>query len=291
MRTRSRHLGSEGKRSWKCTGPGRQPSGATQTAREDAIRRPGRGQIAMALRLMLKCLDSITYAMGGCWRGGMWGAGRGVGWSQLQSGFGKCLQLLWGATWTVLNKEESYSLKQWQSASVTCFLQLMMLASNSPNPSFFVKVDGGCTVLYFSSTGDQAGGETPEEHRVASGSGLQKHPGNERCCQPCPEVSYTMPKSSALPSSRVWGWGRYGEIRVNVPRNVTKSRGWRRMDISQTLLIYSTVNKAFTSQSISQSVLISINSICVHLETCSDKPFKVAKCAILSLIALLKSGS
>lgn len=191
MRTRSRPPGSEGRRL-----PGsaqvQEDNPVWRPPREDDIRGPGRGQIPMALETMLKCLDSITYAMGGCWRGDVGSRAGGRGWSQLQSALESALQLLWGATWTVLNKEESYSLKQWQSASVTCFLQLMMLASNSPNPSFFCQGGWGMhCVVFFLHWRPSRVGRLLRSTGVAAGEAWvsQKHPGDERCCQPCLEVT------------------------------------------------------------------------------------------------------
>ena len=148
--------------------------------------------MAMALETILKCLDSITYAVGGCWRGDVGSGAGGKGWSQLRSALGSALQLLWGATWTVLNKEESKSLKQRQSASVPRFLKLAMLASNSPNPSFFCQGGWGmhCVVFLLPWRPSRVG-RPLRSTGVAVGEAWvsQKHPGDERCCQPWPEVT------------------------------------------------------------------------------------------------------
>lgn len=150
--------------------------------------------MAMALETMLKCLDSIIYAVGGCWRGDVGSGAGGRGWSQLQSALGSALRLLWGATWTVLNKEESYSLKHRQSASVTCFLQLMMLASNATrsNPSSFCQSGWGMhCVVFFLHWRPSRVGRPLRSTGVAVGEAWvsQKHPRDERCCQPRLEVT------------------------------------------------------------------------------------------------------
>ena len=109
----------------------------------------------------------FNYTWGRLPEGLMWGAALGVGGSsEMLRALESALWPLWIATWTVLNKEESYSLKHQQSANVTCFIQLIVLVPKSPNPFFFCQGGWGIHYAVFLLHWRPSRVErNPEEHR------------------------------------------------------------------------------------------------------------------------------